>query len=277
MSEIMTPGAPTGIPAGYAQQSVAGGFPTILLTANVGAADILELTGALTIQNVIVQIPIAAFPTQVLGSNLGGSYSGPTTSGWMKIIKNSSVSTGLPGTQGVFVQIVGGSNSVQIPQGETVWVYSPDGVRVFLGSGAAGSGAPLAVYVTQSAVDTVGAGAVPVALPGAVVTANFLGSRILIESTFVGESAGVAGFTPGPTISVLVDGVTLPFPNNKVAQTTSPGATFPVGGAISWNLGNLPDTLHTIQLLLNGGASAASIKALSNTDEYVTLTVYDLP
>jgi hypothetical protein len=125
MSEIMTPGAPTVLPAGYAAQSLAGGFPSIVLTANAGSSDILELTGVLTAQDCTAVIPIPAFPTQVLGSNAGGSYSGPTTNGWMKIIKNSTT-----GPFNVFVHIQGPGNSLLIPQG-AMWVYSPDGVNVF--------------------------------------------------------------------------------------------------------------------------------------------------
>jgi hypothetical protein len=138
MSEIMTPGAPTGVPAGYAAQSLTGGFPTIQLSANVAGADVIEFTGTLTAQDIVVVVPQPPFPTQVRGSNLGGSFSGPTTLGWAKIVRNSTV-----GPFRVLLQGLGGTNTLVIPQGGAMWVYSPDGLLVFAGaqstSGAVGA------------------------------------------------------------------------------------------------------------------------------------------
>ena len=125
MSEIITPGAPTSIPAGYAKQSVSGGLPTITLSANVAAADIIEFTGTLTAQNLLVVIPQPLFPTQVNGSV---SYSGPTVPGWMKMIKNSA-----NGPFQLILQSQGGTNTLVVGPG-TQWVFSPDGVNLFLAS-----------------------------------------------------------------------------------------------------------------------------------------------
>jgi hypothetical protein len=134
MSEIMTPGAPTGIPAGYATQTLVGGQPTLLLTPNVAAADVIELTGALTGQDIVVAVPAPLFPTQVVGSNTTGSYSGPTGFGWAKIFKNSTT-----GPFNVVLQCQNGPNTLPIPQGETFWAFSPDGLSIFQGSGASGT------------------------------------------------------------------------------------------------------------------------------------------
>lgn len=122
MSEIAIPGAPNTIPAGYRTQSLAGGLPSIVLASDVANADILELTGTLTVQNINVVIPAPLFPQQVVGVN---SYAGPTHSGWLKLIRNS--------TTGAFNVTVSGPNgtSAGVPQAAVGWYYSPDGVNVF--------------------------------------------------------------------------------------------------------------------------------------------------
>jgi hypothetical protein len=162
MSEIMTPGAPTVIPAGYAKQPLDGGAPSLLLSASVAAADILELSGVLTAQDITVIIPLPLFPTQVVGSV---SYSAPTASGWLKVVKNST-----SGQFNVFLQCQGGPNTVQIPQRETFWVFSPDGINIFAASGPAGGppvvgvlgGQSLATFTFDVVATTVNAAAVTV-------------------------------------------------------------------------------------------------------------------
>ena len=122
MSEIMVPGAPTSIPAGYQSQSLSGGLPTITLASDVANADILEFTGALTVQDITVVIPPPLFPQQVVGIN---SFSGRTARGWMKILRNS--------TTGPFaVKVIGpGGQGVTLPQGEGgCWCWSKDGFNV---------------------------------------------------------------------------------------------------------------------------------------------------
>jgi hypothetical protein len=145
MSEIITPGAPTGIPAGYATQSLAGGFPTLKLSDHVAAADVLELTGTLTAQDITVLIPKPLFPTQTAGTT---SYGTPTATGWMKIVKNST-----SGSFSVVLKCVGGSNTVVIPQGPAMWVYSPDGAQLFVVTTSPSN--PIALSQTDWYVDWV--------------------------------------------------------------------------------------------------------------------------
>lgn len=147
MSEIMTPGAPTSIPAGYATQTVTGGLPTITLSAPIAAADIIEFTGTLTAQNLLVVIPQPLFPTQVAGNQ---SYSNPTVPGWMKIVKNST-----SGPFSLVLQCKGGPNTLVIPQGDTQWVYSPDGFSLFAGSGPASGIGPASWSVPNWWIDPV--------------------------------------------------------------------------------------------------------------------------
>ena len=265
MSEIMTPGAPTTVPAGYAFQSLAGGFPSITLSANVAAADIIEFTGALTIQNITVEIPQGLFPTQVSGSV---SYSGPTTAGWSKIIKNSTTGNFL-----VFVQGLGGTNTVTIPRGETLWVYSPDGLQVFAGSGAAGTGAPNAVFLASTSVLTSTLAALPgVPITGAAVgPVLFQGTRILIEANI--EGSNTAGAVSAVEITALVDGVAIP----KVLTVTPPGNNVNVTGTIYWTVANVPGAVHTIQLNLASGAGGTVAIDGTNNLQFANLVVTDLP
>jgi hypothetical protein len=181
MSEIITPGAPTGIPSGYAFQSLTGGFPSIQLSANVAAADVLELTGTLTVQDITVLIPKPLFPTQTSGTT---SYSTPTASGWMRIVKNST-----SGGFNVFLKCVGGPNSLVVPQGQTLWAYSPDGLSVFAVSanGAAGAGIGLTFVFQPTPTPTPNSG-------------NIYHDE---DSLFVAVN-GVAAVTGGP-LTIAID------------------------------------------------------------------------
>jgi hypothetical protein len=131
MSEILIPGAPNALPAGYATQSLSGGLPSLQLPDHVAAADIIEFTGTLTMQNIVVTVPKPLFPQQVASST---SFSSPTATGWMKIFKNSA-------TGGFTVTVIGPNGTgVVVPQGLAGWLYSKDGVNVQVGSaGSSGS------------------------------------------------------------------------------------------------------------------------------------------
>ena len=122
MSEIFAPGTPNALAAGYATQSLAGGLPTLTLGASQASADVIEFTGLLTVQDIVVVIPPPLFPQQVQST---ASYSGPWGSGWIKVLKNT--------TSGPFqVTVTGpGGSGVVVAQGNAGWYYSKDGVNVF--------------------------------------------------------------------------------------------------------------------------------------------------
>lgn len=271
MSEILVPGAPTNIPAGYASQSLTGGFPSLTLASNIGGADIIEFTGVLTAQNITVTVPLAPFPSQVAGNV---SFSGPTTSGWLKVFKNS--------TSGAFEVIVAGASAgatLVIPQGETLWAYSADGINVFAASGAAGSGAPLAVYfAAANGITTTSLATPPVNILGAAIPAIpptiFQGTRILVEASFAGSSSGgVAALL----VDLAVDAVPVAAP---VAQVTPSAAGINVGATVSWLIPNVPGTAHAISLQLASGTGGTAVTidpTAAGGHQYATITVSDLP
>jgi hypothetical protein len=198
MSEIMTPGAPTIVPAGYAAQSLTGGLPSLQLSANVAAADVIEFTGALTAQDIVVVLPQPLFPSQVVGSNLGGSFSGPTSLGWSKIIRNSTT-----GSFMVRLQALAGPNRLLIPQGGAMWVYSPDGFSVFAGA--------------QSTSGVVGAiGLAFVFRPGAVAPL-----QPNVYTTWTTLAAAVTA-----TLTLARGPVTIVIDDSLAATTVDPGTWF---------------------------------------------------
>ena len=132
MSEIMTPGAPTGIPAGHATQSLSGGLPTLTLSDAVASADVIEFTGTLTVQDITVVIPQPLFPTQVAST---ASYSSPTALSWLKVLRNET-----SGNFNVVCKCLGGTSTLTVPQGQSLWVGSPDGLSIFAIGGGGGSG-----------------------------------------------------------------------------------------------------------------------------------------
>lgn len=121
MSELQNPGAPNPIPAGYAAQSLTGGFPSIVLSDNVAAADILEFTGVLTAQDITVVVPPPVFPQQVTSTS---AYFGAPAPGWLKVLKNS--------TSGPFaVKVTGpGGSALAVPQGQSGVYFTKDGKHV---------------------------------------------------------------------------------------------------------------------------------------------------
>jgi hypothetical protein len=260
MAELPTPGQPQGIPAGNATQSLVGGLPTIVLSANVAEADIISFTGLLTVQNIIVQIPPAVFPTQVSST---ASYSAPLNNAWIKLFHNTTT-----GNFAVLVQNQGAATSLAIPQGGSLLVYSPDGVNVFAGD--AGSGGVLGMFRGSTAVDTTTA-AGPIDIPGSSVTAVFNGTRILVQVDWAGDSDTI----DRGVFVTCVDSVTGIQP--KTAKGISITAHDVVGTAISYLIANTPGTLHTIKLQLTTQAGAnAQISALSSAVEYANITCFDL-
>jgi hypothetical protein len=96
MASILTQLAPNTIPAGFVSidvtaASLAGG--TLTLTQEQAAADIIELTGALSAV-LTVFIPQALIPTMVSPDAGGASgYTGgapPLTVSWIKVFRNST-------------------------------------------------------------------------------------------------------------------------------------------------------------------------------------------
>lgn len=106
------------IPAGPAVQSVAGAA-NVTLATNVGASDIIELTGVLT-GNIVVTLPVPLSP-QVVGTT--GPFSLVTS--WIKIVRNN--------TTGPFTLTVKGPGGVgvAVTQGASTLLFSEDGANVF--------------------------------------------------------------------------------------------------------------------------------------------------
>ena len=117
------------IPAGFATRSVAGAVD-VALTSSESAADIIEVTGALTGDiHVIVATPL--FP-QVVGTTQTSPPTLPSTiNSWVKIFRNA--------TTGVHtVTVIGpGGTGIAVTQGDSQVLYSKDGVNVLAGGAAA--------------------------------------------------------------------------------------------------------------------------------------------